>query len=436
MTNMAHAGSSADWRPRFFAIWAGQAFSLVGSALAQFALVWWLTASTGSATVLATATLMAMLPQVLLGPVAGALIDRWNRRMVMIVADSAIALVSLWLVFLFASGAMQVWHVYAVMLARGVGGTFHWPAMSASTTLLVPEKHLSRVAGINQALNGIVNIIAPPTAALLLAVLPLHGILLIDVVTAALAVGVLFCAHIPQPARAADAPGAQPASLWQDMVAGFRYVWAWPGLLAILIIATVLNFLLNPAFALMPILVTRHFGGGALELGWMDSGWGIGMVAGGLLLGVWGGFRKRMVTSMAGLIGMGVGTLLIGFAPANAFLLALGGIALVGIMNPITNGPLEAVTQAAVAPEMQGRVFTLIGSLAALMSPLGLLVAGPIADAAGVQVWYVIGGSACIIMAVAASAVPAIMNLDQKHRAAHGARAETAVAEPALGIEP
>jgi len=436
MTDIARTGKSADWRPRFFAIWVGQAFSLVGSAFAQFALVWWLTASTGSATVLATATLMAMLPQVLLGPIAGALIDRWNRRVVMIVADSAIALLSLWLVYVFATGAMQVWHVYVVMLARSVGGTFHWPAMSASTTLLVPDRHLSRVAGINQALNGIVNIIAPPTAALLLAVLPLHGILLIDVVTAALAVGVLFCVHIPQPARAADAPGAQPTSLWQEMAAGFRYVWAWPGLMAILIIATVLNFLLNPAFSLMPILVTRHFGGGALQLGWMDSGWGIGMVAGGLLLGVWGGFRKRMVTSMAGLIGMGVGTLLIGLAPANAFLLALASIALVGIMNPITNGPLQALTQAVVAPDMQGRVFTLIGSLAALMSPLGLLVAGPVSDAIGIQAWYLIGGSACIIMALVSSGIPAIMNLEESGRAVQGARVETAIAEPALGVEP
>jgi DHA3 family macrolide efflux protein-like MFS transporter len=136
----------------FFVIWTGQAFSLVGSQLVQFALVWWLTKTTGSATVLAFATMMALLPQIVLGPFAGALVDRWDRRRVLMVADGGIALATLLLAALYALGLVQVWHIYALMLVRAAGSAFHWPAMQASTTLLVPEKHLSRIAGLNQTI--------------------------------------------------------------------------------------------------------------------------------------------------------------------------------------------------------------------------------------------------------------------------------------------
>lgn len=418
---MSTQSGTSDWRLRFFTVWTGQAFSLVGSSFAQFALVWWLTISTGSATVLAAATLVVMLPNVLLGPVAGALVDRWDRRTVMIVADSAIAAASLWLAWVFATGAVQIWHVYVIMVLRALGGIFHWPAMQASTTLLVPEKHLSRVAGINQALGGIVSISAPPMAALLLAALPLHGILLIDVVTGALAVSTLLCVTIPQPARAAPEPGAPRASLRQDLVEGFRFVWAWPGLLAMLALGAVLNFLLNPASALMPILVTRHFGGQAPEIGWVEASWGIGVIAGGLLLGMWGGFRKRMYTVLLGLAGMGLCTLLVGLAPAGLYVLCIAGFALTGCLNSITNGPMNALTQSVVPPEMQGRVFNLMASLSSAVAPLGMAIAGPLSDAAGVQVWYVFSGAVCLLMVLAASAFPAIRNLEESGRAARPA---------------
>jgi len=132
----------------------GQAFSLFGSRVVQFALVWWLTQLTGSATVLATASMVALIPEIFLSPIAGAYVDRWNRRIVMILADGMIALASLWLAYLFWIDAAQVWHIYVIMLVRAVGGAFHWPAMQASTSLMVPQEHLTRVAGLNQTMNG------------------------------------------------------------------------------------------------------------------------------------------------------------------------------------------------------------------------------------------------------------------------------------------
>lgn len=412
MQSATERWDETNWKRRFFTIWTGQAFSLFGSNLVQFALVWWLTSTTGSATVLALATLAAMLPQILLSPIAGAVVDRGSRRLIMMAADSAIALLTLGLVIVFASGSAQIWHVYVIMFARSALGAFHWSAMSASTSLMVPEKHLSRVAGLNQALYGAVNIIAPPAGALMLAVLPMHRVLAIDVVTALMAVLPLAFIGVPQPRRSVEAREAGPTSVAQDMKAGLRYLLGWPGLLIVCAMAAVINFIVNPAFALLPILVTRHFGGQALELGWINSAYGVGVIAGGLALSVWGGFKRRIVTSMFGLAFMGVGTIVIGAAPANAFLIAIAGMALAGIMNPITNGPLFAVLQSTVAPDMQGRVMSLLNAFATAMSPLSLLVAGPLSDAVGVQVWYIVGGISCILLAAVGYLTPAVANLE------------------------
>ena len=160
MDNKTQKTSENKWLRSFAPIWAGQAFSLLGSNLVQFTLVWWLTEKTGSTVVLATATLVALLPEVLLAPFAGALVDRWNRRRVMMVADGAIALVTLGLVALFLTNAIQPWHIYVAMFLRAVGGGFHFPAFAASSTLMVPERHLARLAGANQALRGMMSIAA------------------------------------------------------------------------------------------------------------------------------------------------------------------------------------------------------------------------------------------------------------------------------------
>lgn len=195
------------WKRPFFTLWVGQAFSLLGSQLVQFALVWWLTKTTGSATVLATASLVALLPNVFLSPVAGTLIDRWNRRTVMIVADGGIALATLALIGVFAAGEAQPWIIYLAMLVRAIGGVFHLPAMNASTSLMVPTAELGRVQGMNAALNGSMTIVAPPLGALLIEALPMHTVLLVDILTAALGIGALGLVHVPQPIRAI-APGA------------------------------------------------------------------------------------------------------------------------------------------------------------------------------------------------------------------------------------
>lgn len=422
------------WQIPFFSVWTGQAISLIGSRLAQFALVWWLTETTGSATVLAMATLVAILPSVILGPFAGALVDRWSRRRVMIVADSLIAAVSAWLAYLFWTGSMSIWHVYVAMLLREIGTAFHWPAMQASTSLMVPKEHLSRVAGLNQTMQGALNIVSPPLGALLLSLLPLHAIMGIDVGTAIIAISPLFFVVIPQPVRAERASGGaeREGSVWDDMLVGLRYVRGWPGLMAVMIMAMIINFVVNPAFSLMPLLVTDHFRGGALELGWLQSSWGIGMLLGGLLLSIWGGFRRRVYTSLMGLVLSGVGIAGIGLASQDGLVVAAAAIFVAGFMNPLVNGPLFAILQATVKPEMQGRVFTLAGSLSAAMMPLSLAIAGPLSDVIGVRPWYVAGGIIFALIGLAGFFMPVIVQIEDNGHAMPDEGAALAEAELAV----
>lgn len=406
------------WAPRFFTFWAGQAVSLIGSSLVQFALVWWMTATTGSATVLATASLVATLPEIFLYPFTGALVDRWNRKTVMLVADSSIALATLALVLLFATGRESIWAVYIILFIRSAGTTFHYPAESASIALMVPKEHLARIAGLNQTIGGILGIVAPPLGALLIGLLPMQGVLAIDVGTAIIAITILAFIAIPQPpGQLAQANGtAAKTSYWQDLRAGWKYMAAWPGLLGVVLLAMGVNFVMTPASSLIPLVVTQEYHGGVLQLGLVDACLGIGVILGGLLLSIWGGFKKRIRTCMLGIIGIGAGVLIFGVLPANLFYVAVGGIFLLGIMQALANGPLDAILQATVDPDMQGRVVSLLIAGARTMAPLSLLIAGPVADWLGVRTWYLIGGCACILLATVASFIPAIMKIEENRQ--------------------
>jgi DHA3 family macrolide efflux protein-like MFS transporter len=179
------------------------------------------------------------------------------------------------------------------------------------------------------------------------------------------------------------------------------------------VMATVINFLLTPAFSLLPILVIKHYNGSAIQLATLESFSGIGFIVAGLILSAWGGFKRRVMTSLMGLLFMGAGCLVMGLLPPTAYLLAVATMFFLGVVNPIVNGPLFAAVQVAVAPEMQGRVFTLIGSMAAAMSPIGLMIAGPIADKLGVQTWFIIGGVVTLLMGAGSLFVPAIIHFEE-----------------------
>lgn len=400
------------WKTTFFIIWGGQALSILGSQLVQFALIWHLTIKTGSATVLATATLVGMLPNVILGPFIGTLVDRWNRRWIMLLADSLVALATIVLALLFALDIVEIWQIFAIIFIRSLAGAFHANALNASTSLMVPVEHLTRIQGFNQMLSGGLNIISAPLGALLLGVLSMQGILSIDVISALFAILPLALIKVPQPER--NTVVTEKTTVWTDFKAGLRYMIGWPGLLVVGLMTVGINFTIIPAFSLLPLMVKDYFGGSAIHLSWVESAMGAGMILGGALLGLWGGFSRKILTSMVGLMGMGAGTLILALAPPSAISLAVGGALLVGFMTPITMGPFFAIIQSTVDPDMQARIFSLLSSVGTGIVPLGLMIAGPVADRVGIQAWFLLGGILCIFMAVTSLFIPAVMNMEKK----------------------
>ncbi len=405
--------NTAGWKKTFFLIWIGQAFSLFGSELVQFALIWYLTKTTGSASVLAVASFVALLPRVLISPFIGALIDRWNRQRVMIYADVFIAFFTMLLAAIYWLGWIQVWYIYAIMFIRAVGSGFQWPAMQASTSLLVPKGQLSRIQGLNQSLNGTLGILAPMAAALLINVIPMYGILAVDVLTAIMAVSTLLVVVIPQPGIGEHNLLPGPKEVWRDVKEGFQYMVKWKGMLILAIEATCLNFLLNPGFTFTPLLVTDHFKKGAIELSVIEAVFSIGMIAGGLVLGAWGGFKKKIITILTGILGLAFGTGLIAVAKSDQLSLAIAGMALTGFMLPITNGPIYAIIQTEVEPEKQGRLFTLLESMFTAMMPISMLVAAPVAEWIGVRGWFTLGAIGCLIIGSVGFFTPVLRDLDR-----------------------
>jgi len=402
---------SEHWRKIFFPIWIGQAFSLLGSELVQFSLIWYLTNKTGSASVLAAASFVALLPRVFLAPISGALIDRWNRQRTMIVADGLIAASTAVLAGVFLIGWDRVWHIYVIMFIRSLGSAFHWPAMQASTSLLVPKSSLARISGMNQTLRGAFGIAAPLMAALLLEVVPLFGVLVIDVITAIIAITPLLIVTLPQ----IDQPQEKVpriSQVWIDIRAGYKFLLGWKGLLYLTLAATILNFLINPGFTFLPLLVTSYFNKGVIEMSMIESAFSSGMIIGGLVLSAWGGFKRNMHTILMGIIGLAIGTGVIAASSADHFYLAVAGVFIAGFMNPMANGPIFAIMQTYVEPAMQGRVFSLLESIVSAMMPLSMAIAAPVADWIGIRGWLVFGAIGCAVIGVGGFFIPELVRIE------------------------
>jgi len=361
----------------------------------EFALAWYLTRETGSATILATAMLVAMLPQIVLGPLIGAFIDRWNRKLIMIFSDLAIAVTTVGLALLFLAGIIQIWHIYTAMILRSIGQTFQFPAMQAAVATIVPEKDLARANGFNQTLQGIISIASPPLGAFLMEMLPMQSVLAVDIGTAVVAIGCMIVLTIPQPAR--TTLNLKP-SVIGDMVQGFRYLWSKRGLTILLGLVAVLNFFGMPPFTLLPMLVKQTLGGDVIKLGWLNMMFGVGMILGGVLLGLWGGFKKRVITSLAGIMFLAAALIGLGFTSERLFYFALAVNLLVGLGMAVANAPFLAIFNSAVSKDMQGRIFALMGSITGMMMPLGLAFTGPTADAIGIRSIYFICGAAILII--------------------------------------
>jgi len=361
---------------KFIIIWLGQLVSIIGSGLTAFALGVWIYQQTGEASPFALTVLFGQLPRILLSPWAGSLADRWDRKRLMILADSGDALVTFCAFLLLFFGNLQIWHIYLIAAFSSAFAAFQEPAYTASVTMLVPKKDLARASGMIQMGSSLELLVAPLLAGLLFGVIGLRGIILIDFVTYFFALFALLAVRIPQPPKVAETQ-KQGGKVWADMVFGWNYLKDRPGLFAMLWYFALVNFLLNFAAVLRAPLVLSFTNTGVLGL--LDTVTGAGMLVGGILLSVWGGPKQDRVRAVVGFIALsGLGLALAGLQ-ANPLLIGTG-LFLMMFCVPLASGPSQALFQTKVEPGVQGRVFGMRTMISRSMMPLAFLSAGLLAD--------------------------------------------------------
>ena len=362
----------------FLVIWVGQLISIIGSGLTGFALSVWMFEQTGQATPIALNALAFNLPRVILSPIAGSVADRYNRRMVLILADTGAALTTLAVAIILFTGNLQVWHIYLSSAISAAFSTFQEPAYRASITMLVPKKDLARAGGIQQIGFAVQSILTPLIASLLYLAIGLEGVILIDFATFFIAIGALLVVRIPQPKpTTVTEEEGEKQSMWQDSLFGWRYLRKRPGLFGLLWYYAAVNFFLSLSGVLMLPLVLSY--GAATDIGLIQMAGGAAMLIGGLVMGVWGGPQSRLIWGVVAAIALsGNGYFLAGLRPIT-WLIGMAQFVILFFI-PISAAMSQAVWQKKVAPDIQGRVFAIRAMIAYLIIPLANLAAGPLAD--------------------------------------------------------
>jgi predicted MFS family arabinose efflux permease len=361
-------------------------------------------------------------------------VDRWNRRFVMMLSDLAAVASTVVVLLLFSTGNLQIWHLFVTGAFSGAFGAFQFPAYSAAVTTMVPKKQYGRASGMLSTAQFASNIFAPALAATLLIIVGIGGILLIDICTFLVAIGALLLVHVPQPAVTREGRKSR-GSLWTESVYGFRYIYERKSLLALLLIFFCVNLLAPFAFTLLSPMVLARTGNDATALGLVQSAIGVGGLAGGIMLSIWGGPKRRIHGILLGLtlvtMGMlfiGLGQTLLFWAPAAFFTI---------FFVPIINGSSQAIWQSKVAPDVQGRVFAARHMIAQVGAPVSMLLAGFLADnvfeplmtvggsgvplfgwligsgpGAGMSLMFVIAGALGMLVGLGGYAFPAVRNVE------------------------
>lgn len=402
------------WLRNFLTIWSGQTISMLSSAVTRFALVWWLARETDSAQVLATATIFALAPDIVILPLVGTLVDRWDRRTIMLAADGFMALLTLVLATLLATDTITLPCIYLYLLATSAGQVFHRTAMVTATQQLVPLSFLPRVQGFNTSLWGLSSLLTPPLAALLLTILDLQAILLIDAATAACSMAPLLFLRLP--CLKADNQSATAATdkegFWRHLTGGMTYLSAHRELLALLVCVALGGLLLMPAFTYLPLLVKNHFRGGAQELAWLEAAWGGGILCGGVLFSLRKSGDRQVRIMLTAMIGVGLGYGCLTALPATMFFWTLPLMLLIGIFCAAASAPINTIFQTKVPSNSLGRVWVIHELVSSIFSPAGLALSALLSDSLGVRMIILICGLLYGGSAIIGFFIPALRSLD------------------------
>ncbi len=359
----------------FSIIWFGQLISTIGSGLTGFALGVWIYEQTGSVTLYSLSILSFILPSVLLSPLAGALVDRWPRRWVMVMSDAGAGLATLAIWLLLAGGRLEIWHVYVANVFNAAFTTFQWPAYSAATTMLVRKEQLGRAGGMVQIGEAISQLISPAVAGFLFVRFGLNSVVLVDFITFAFAVLTLLAVRIPDPERTAEGKAGQ-GSLLREMAYGWQYIAARKGLLGLLLYFASINF----TFGMIgPLLVPMMLEMATADvIGGVFSAIGLGMLFGTIVMSAWGGPKRRVLGVIGSGIVMSFFLMVLGLKP-SLLLIGISGFGAMFVV-PIMNGSSQALWQTKTAPDVQGRVFSVRRMIAQFTTPIATVIAGPLAD--------------------------------------------------------
>ncbi|MCC8146713.1 MAG: MFS transporter [Bacteroidales bacterium] len=399
-----------NWKKVFAIVWTGQFLSLLSSTIVNFAVIIWISLETESAEMLAWAAIAGILPQALIGPVSGVFIDRWNRKRVMMLADSFIAFCTFILAVLFWLGFAQMWHIFILLGLRSVGSAFHMPAMQASVPLIAPKEQLTRVAGINQIINSVGNIAGPALGALLITLWDMEYVLLLDVAGALLAVTSLFFVYIPNPERKNE----KAENVFKDLKEGIMVVLRNRGLSWVFAFSILVTLFLMPVSVLFPLMTLQHFEGNTFQMGLIKVLWGAGALIGGAIMGakIYKINKVILVNFMYLLIGATF--LLSGLLPSDGFTFFAILTSLGGISGAVYSSAFTGLVQSNVEPIALGRVFSMFFTVSLIPSMIGLIGIGFFADSLGLTTTFISCGTVIVIIGIIAFLTPSAMKLDSK----------------------
>ena len=399
-----------NWKRTFAIIWSGQFFSILTSSLVNFAIIIWLSLETGSAEMLAWAAIAGLLPQSIIGPFTGALIDRWNRKRIMMLADTFIALCTLILAILFWIDMAQVWHIFGLLALRSIGSAFHMPAMQASVPLLAPTDQLTRIAGVNQIIASVSQIAGPALGAMLITIWKIEYVLLFDVAGALIAVTSLFFVHIPNPEKE---EGVE-RDIVKEMKEGAMIILRNKGLSWVFIYDISVAFFIIPISVLFPLMTLDYFNGTEFQAGIIEAIWSVGALIGGAIMGakVYKINRVALINWMYVLCGLTF--LLTGVLPTDGFVWFAVLTAIGGVSGAVYNAAFTGLLQTRIEPSALGRVFSMFFTFSLIPAMLGLVGIGFLADGLGLTTSFILSGSIIIVIGIAAFLTPPAMRLDRQ----------------------
>lgn len=361
----------------FSIVWLGQIISVLASSMSQFALTIWMFEKTESATALGLMQVFFITPFLIVSPIAGVMVDRYNRKLMMMISDLTAVIATVFILVFQYLGILEFWHLYFASVIYGLGNAFQWPAYSAAISTMIPKEQYGRANGMMSLIEAGPGVIAPLLAGAALPFIGLTGVLFIDVATFLFAIGALLIVHVPQPEKTQEGQQAQ-GNFWKEAIYGFQYIFARPSLLGLQLIFFAGNLFAGIAFTLVAPMILSRTGNDSLIFGTVQTAGAIAGVVGGIIMSAWGGFKRRVHGVLLGWAIGGVGLAISGVV--GGVVVWTIGLSLVALTSSLVNSSNQAIWQAKVAPDVQGRVFSARRLIAWLTNPISPIIAGTLAD--------------------------------------------------------